>query len=71
MPIETTCRLAAAVGRQERCPEALCAYWEPAEGPWDGKRLRAPRDRAVPGDAPELAGYLLELRARIEDVRAH
>jgi hypothetical protein len=64
--IETSCGLAAAVGRQERCPGALCAYWERPGG-------RAERDGcALHGIAPhlksqpELARYLVALRAELE-----
>jgi hypothetical protein len=69
VPTDDACRLAAAVGRDVRCAEALCAYWEAAEdrSGMNGCGLR----RLAPylSLQPELARQLLALRARLEDVR--
>ena len=68
LPTEVTCRIAAAIGRQERCPETLCPYWESAErrAPTSGCGLHeiAPYLRTQ----PKLARYLLALRPRLGDV---
>ena len=70
-PTEVTCRLAAAVGGHERCPETLCAYWEQVEGDATGTGCGLHRIAPYLPTHPELARHLLELRARLEDVRGH
>lgn len=68
-PGQDACRLAAALGREEPCPETRCAFWEPfgARATTSGCGLHpiAPYLKMQ----PELARQLLELRARLEDVR--
>jgi len=68
-PTEDTCLLAAAVGRSERCPGTLCAYWDAVE---DGARTNGCQfGRSAPylKMQPAFARQLLELRARLEDLR--
>jgi hypothetical protein len=69
-PVQDACRLAAALGRDEPCAETRCAFWEPfgAHATTSGCGLRpiAPYLRMQ----PELARQLLELRARLDAVRA-
>ena len=62
------CGLAAAVGRSERCPVARCPLWEAGEqAPGAG---HCSIERLVPHltARPELAWYLLELRASLREL---
>ena len=68
-PTAATCRLEAALGRHELCPEALCAFWEPADGAATGSGCGLDRIAPYLKTQPELARHLLRLRARLEDVR--
>ncbi len=61
------CRLHLAVGSVETCPGSECPFWEEGGGfdPDCGlERLRLDLDR------PDLADYLLELRAALEEARS-
>jgi hypothetical protein len=62
------CSLRAAVGERERCPGAACAYWDVRVGGTEPnctiERLR------IPIEVSALARHLLDLRLRLEDVRA-
>jgi hypothetical protein len=66
---DDACHLAAAIGRDVRCAEALCAYWETAD-PRSGMSVCGLR-RVGPylRLQPELARQLFALRARLEEVR--
>ena len=68
-PTEVTCRLASVLGRAESCPETLCAYWESAEGRTTTNGCALHEITPFLRTQPALARELLELRARIEDVR--
>jgi hypothetical protein len=68
-PTEATCALAAAVGRSERCPGALCAYWESVEAGARTNGCQFGPSAPYLKMQPALARQLLDLRARLEDVR--
>ena len=62
-----TCHLHHTLGTAEACPGGACAFWE--EG---GAALPAGcqlERLAVDLDRPDIAGYLLELRERLEAAR--
>ena len=65
-PQTCTLRLVAQ-GQTELCPREQCAFWEPggavAEGACLIERL------GVDVRRPDLAGYLLETRSRLEQAR--
>ena len=50
------CTLQEAVGRSERCPGSACPFWVDEGCALDGIRTDIETN-------PELAGYLLDLRA--------
>jgi hypothetical protein len=56
-----------AEGKAEECPRDRCVFWEPRT-PWtDGSCVL---DRTgVDINRPDLAGYLIEVRDRLEQVR--
>jgi hypothetical protein len=63
------CMLRASAGRgEEPCPRDACAFWEPGGAVLDGgcgiERL------ALDVRRPEVASFLLELRERLEFIRA-
>jgi len=58
------CRIAAAVGRDEVCPERACPFWEPGGAALDG---RCAVDRLEFDERADLAAWLLRVRARLED----
>ena len=49
-----------SLGRTEQCPGSRCAFWDADECPLDGVDLHG---------RPELAGFLLDLRAELESLR--
>jgi hypothetical protein len=57
------CRIAAAAGRDEACPEPACPFWEPGGAVLDG---RCPIDPLDLDGRADLAAWLLRLRARLE-----
>jgi hypothetical protein len=57
-----TCTLQDAVGRHERCPGASCPFWVGEGCALDGVRTDIETN-------PELAGYLLDLRASAAGVK--
>ena len=62
------CRLHLAVGRVEACPGGTCPFWD--EG---GAALEAGcglERLGIDVDRPELAAYLFELRAELEQARS-
>ncbi len=56
---ETLCRLEQAEGREVRCPEGECAFWEPGGAVLDGRCVLHEVDFAR---EPGLAKWLLEFR---------
>jgi len=60
------CRLEAAVGKAEECPEDACPFWEAGGAALDGRcafeRLDVAADEA-------LASWLLEIRERLDSAR--
>ena len=66
----TLCSLQFAVGRVEACPGEPCPFWEPGGAIVDaGCAVERLGLAAELDDRPDLAEYLLELRARLEQVR--
>lgn len=61
-PEPHTCTLQVAVGRRERCPGASCPFWAAQGCALDGVRADIETN-------PELAGYLLDLRATAAGVK--
>jgi len=63
------CRLREAVGERELCPGETCVFWEGGGAVVEPgcaiERLGVPVARR-----PDLAGHLLDLRLRVETVRA-
>ena len=55
------CRLEAAVGKAEECPEDACPFWEPGGAALHGRC--AVDELGVAPDA--VAGWLLEIRERL------
>lgn len=58
MADERLCLLQTAVGRHERCPGEACPYWQDGGCPLEQMRADIETN-------PELAGFLLDLRAQI------
>lgn len=56
------CALQDAVGRHERCPGQTCPFWGGKGCALDGVRVDIETN-------PELAGYLLDLRASAAGVK--
>ncbi len=56
---EQLCRLEQAQGREVRCPEEGCAFWEPGGAVLDGRCVLHGIDFA---HEPGLANWLLEFR---------
>ena len=61
-PEPHTCTLQDAVGRHERCPGDSCPFWAGQGCALDGVRTDIETN-------PELAGYLLDLRATAAGVK--
>ena len=61
------CRLAAAIGQTEACPEAACAFWEPGGAVLAG---RCAFERLDVSAKPELASMLLDTRHALESARS-
>jgi hypothetical protein len=57
----------AADGTTEPCPQERCAFWEPGGAVLQGSCLI--ERLGVDVRRPELAGYLLETRERLERAR--
>jgi len=55
------CRIEEALGRDELCPGAACAFWEP------GKAGGCPFDRVDFADRADLAEWLHDLRTQLEE----
>ena len=55
------CRLEAAVGETEACPEDACPFWEPGGAALHG-RCAVDELGVVPG---AVAGWLLEIREKL------
>jgi hypothetical protein len=55
------CRLEAAVGKAEECPEDACPFWEPGGAALHGRC--AVDELGVVPDA--VAGWLLEIREKL------
>jgi hypothetical protein len=63
-----TCTLRlVADGRDELCPRERCAFWEPGGAVVEGNCLIDRLGADV--RSPDLAGYLLEARQRLEQAR--
>jgi hypothetical protein len=64
-----TCTLhRIAEGRSERCPRELCSFWKPGGAVVDRGCVI---DRlGVDVGRPDLAAYLLEVRARLDGARS-
>jgi hypothetical protein len=60
---DRSCRLHAALGRAEACPEAACGFWEPGGAALDGRCAFELVD--MTGRA-ELAAVLLDVRSALE-----
>ena len=65
-PKTCTLRLAAQ-GQAEPCPRERCAFWEPGGAVVEGNCLV--ERLGVDLGTPDLAGYLLETRQRLEQAR--
>jgi hypothetical protein len=65
--MDGTCRIKLAVGDVEPCPEGACPFWEQGgaivEAGCGLERLRIDVGR------PDLAAYLVDLRAALEAAR--
>jgi hypothetical protein len=61
-PERHNCALQEAVGRHERCPGDSCPFWAGEGCALDGVRADIETN-------PELAGYLLDLRASAAGVK--
>jgi hypothetical protein len=61
-PEPENCTLQDAVGRHERCPGDSCPFWADRGCALDGVRADIETN-------PELAGYLLDLRAKAAGVK--
>jgi hypothetical protein len=57
------CRIAAAAGRDEACPERACPFWEPGGAALEG---RCAVDRLDLDERVDVAAWLLGLRTRLE-----
>ena len=57
------CHLYSAVGRSEECPESGCSFWEPGCAL---ERLGLPHELER---NPQLAHWLLKVRARLDERR--
>jgi len=63
-----TCTLRlVAQGQTEPCPRERCAFWEPGGAVVAGGCLI--ERLAVDARRPDVAGYLLEMRQRLEQAR--
>lgn len=62
------CSLRVGVGERERCPGVRCAFWDEVGGAVAAgctiERLH------IPLEVPSLARHLLDIRLRLEAVRA-
>jgi len=56
------CRLEAAVGKAEECPEDACPFWEPGGAALNARC--AVEELGVAADA-DLARWLLEIRGKL------
>ena len=61
---ERLCRLEQTQGREVRCPENKCAFWEPGNDAVEGWCVLHEVDFA---HEPGLAPWLLEIRKAVED----
>lgn len=61
-----TCRLKSAIGFAEGCPGAGCPFWEPGGAVLEGRCAFEELD--ISGN-PQLAGWLLQIRERLESAR--
>lgn len=57
------CRLEAAVGRAEECPEGACPFWDPGGAALNGRC--AVEELGVLADDGPLASWLLEIREKL------
>jgi hypothetical protein len=57
------CRIAAAAGRDDACPERACPFWEPGGAALDG---RCAVDRLDLDARADVVSWLLRLRERLE-----
>jgi hypothetical protein len=57
------CRLEAAVGRDEECPEDACPFWDPGGAALHGRC--AVEELGVLADDGPLASWLLEIREKL------
>jgi hypothetical protein len=57
------CRLAAAIGQTEACPESACVFWDPGGAVLEG---RCSFEQLELSGKPELAALLLETRSALE-----
>jgi hypothetical protein len=62
------CSLRTAVGEREQCSGARCAFWDDGVGA-PGTSCTIER-LCIPLEVRPLARHLLDLRLRLEDVRA-
>lgn len=60
------CRLETALGRVAACPEERCPLWEPGGAVLEG---RCGLEPLVVDDSPELAGWLLDVRGKLDVAR--
>jgi hypothetical protein len=67
MDEERLCSLASAVGHDERCPHAWCAFWEKGGAVVEAGCAIERLGLAV--SDPEIAAYLLDLRRELETAR--
>jgi hypothetical protein len=64
---ERLCRIKLTLGDVEPCPEGACPFWE-GGGALIDEDCGLER-RGIDLDRPDLAAYLVELRARLEQAR--
>ena len=65
---DSSCSLAAAVGRRERCPGRLCSFWEVAPGPRSSEGCALHAVAPYLKTRPELARHLLKLRRELDEL---
>jgi hypothetical protein len=60
------CRLKAALGEVQKCPEEACPFWEPGGAVLDG---RCAFERVDLPSHPDVATLLLRIRSELEPFR--
>ncbi len=67
MADQTMCALTRVVGEEAACPETACAYWQAGGDDLDGGCAIERLD--LHHASVDVAGFLLEVRSRLESSR--